>query len=139
MSSKIRKKAFVNGQKLRKNNYLCTLNNLNFFKMGFYFFHTPKPRQFNYIPRYFDPEKEALEKKKAAMGLDSKLSEAEKRRMRIRRGFGYSPEEMQEKKKFSFNSMRHIVLFGLIGFITYVIFGTPLIENFIEMFLSLGK
>jgi hypothetical protein len=59
--------------------------------------------------------------------------------MRIRRGFGYSPEEMQEKKKFSFNSMRHIVLFGLIGFITYVIFGTPLIENFIEMFLSLGK
>mgnify|MGYP003299342402 FL=1 len=107
--------------------------------MGFYFFHTPKPRQFNYIPRYFDPEKEALEKKKASMGLDSKLSEAEKRRMRIRRGFGYSPEEMQEKKKFSFNSMRHIVLFGLIGFITYVIFGTPLIENFIEMFLSLGK
>ena len=107
--------------------------------MGFYFFHTPKPRQFNYIPRYFDPAKEALEKKKAEMGLDSKLSEAEKRRMRIRRGFGYSPEEMQEKKKLSFNSMRNIVLFGLIGFITYVIFGTPLIENFIEMFLSLGK
>ncbi len=126
-------------EKVRKNNYLCRPNKLNFKKMGFYFFHTPKPRQFNYIPRYFDPEKEALEKKKAAMGLDSKLSEAEKRRMRIRRGFGYSPEEMQEKKKFSFNSMRHIVLFGLIGFITYVIFGTPLIENFIEMFLSLGK
>ena len=39
----------------------------------------------------------ALEKKKAEMGLDSKLSEAEKRRIRIRRGFGYSPEEMQEK------------------------------------------
>ena len=58
--------------------------------MGFNFFNMPKPRTFNYTPRYYDPAKEALEKKKAAMGLDSKLSEEEKRRMRIRRGFGYS-------------------------------------------------
>ena len=107
--------------------------------MGFYFFHTPKPRQFNYTPRHFDPAKEALEKKKAAMGLDSKLSEQEKRRMRIRRGFGYSPEEMEEKRKFGFKGMRYVVLFGLTAFITYLIFGTPVIENFIEMFLSLGK
>ena len=65
--------------------------------MGFNFFNAPKPRTFNYTPRYYDPAKEALEKKKAAMGLDSKLSEEEKRRMRIRRGFGYAPEEMEEK------------------------------------------
>ena len=90
-------------------------------------------------PEEYLPIKEALEKKKAEMGLDSKLSEAEKRRIRIRRGFGYSPEEMQEKKKFGFNGMRHIVLLSLIAFITYFIFGTPVIENFIEMFLSLGK
>ena len=107
--------------------------------MGFNFFHAPKPRTFNYTPRYYDPAKEALEKKKAAMGLDSKLSEQEKRRMRIRRGFGYSPEEMEEKRKFGFKGMRYVVLFGLTAFITYLIFGTPVIENFIEMFLSLGK
>ena len=47
--------------------------------MGFNFFHAPKPRTFNYTPRYYDPAKEALEKKKAAMGLDSKLTEEEKR------------------------------------------------------------
>lgn len=108
--------------------------------MGFYFFHTPKPRKFNYIPRYFDPNQEALEKKKAAMGYDSKLSEQEKRRMRIRSGFGYSPEDFEEKRnKIGFGGMRHIIFFGLIGLLVYFIFGTPLIENFIEMFLSLGK
>lgn len=108
--------------------------------MGFYFFHTPKPRKFNYVPRYFDPNQEALEKKKAAMGLDSKLSEHEKRRMRIRTGFGYDPEDYAEKRsKIGFKGMRHIVFFTLIAFFIYIIFGTPLIENFIEMFLSLGK
>lgn len=28
------------------------------------FFYTPKPRQFDYRPRYFDPEKEAREKRR---------------------------------------------------------------------------
>ena len=107
--------------------------------MGFYFFHTPKPRKFNYIPRHFDPNKDALEKKKAAMGFDSKLSEHEKRRMRIRTGFGYDPEEMREKKKIGFKGMRYVVFFGLMAFFVYVIFKTPLVEKFFEMFLSLGK
>ena len=34
-------------------------------------FHRPEMPKFNYIPRYYDPEKEELEKRKAAMGLDS--------------------------------------------------------------------
>lgn len=108
--------------------------------MGFYIFHTPKPRKFNYIPRYFDPNQEALEKKKAAMGLDSKLSEYEKRRMRIRTGFGYEPEEeVKATKKIGFKGMRFIVFFGIMAFLTYIIFGTTLVDNFIEMFLKLGE
>lgn len=108
--------------------------------MGFYFFHTPKPRKFNYMPRYFDPNQEALEKKKAAMGLDSKLSEREKLRMRIRTGFGYSPEDFEEKRnKVGFKGMRYVVFFGLMALFIYIIFRTPLVEKFIEMFLNLGK
>ena len=107
--------------------------------MGFNFFNMPKPRTCNYTPRYYDPAKEALEKKKAAMGLDSKLSEEEKRRMRIRRGFGYAPEEMEEKRQFGFKGIRNVVFIGSIVLLVYLIFGTPVIENFIEMFLSLGK
>lgn len=107
--------------------------------MKFSFFHTPKPRTFNYVPRYYNPEQEALEKKKAAMGLDSKLSEREKRRIRIRQGYGYDPEDYKERSKIGFKGMRFIILFGLMAFFLYVIFATPFVENFVEMFLSLGK
>ena len=107
--------------------------------MGFYMFHTPKPRKFNYVPRYYDPNQDALEKKKAAMGLDSKLSEEEKRRIRIRKGFGYAQEEMEEKRQSGFKGIRNVVFIGSILLLVYFIFGTPVIENFIEMFFSLGK
>ena len=107
--------------------------------MKFSFFHTPKPRTFNYIPRYYNPEQEALEKKKAAMGLDSKLSEREKRRMRIRNAYGYDPDEYKEKSKIGFKTVRYVLFFGLMFFFIYVIFETPFVEKFFEMFLSLGK
>lgn len=107
--------------------------------MKFSFFHTPKPRTFNYIPRYYNPEQEALEKKKAAMGLDSKLSEREKRRMRIRNAYGYDPDDYKEKSKIGFKTVRFVLFFGLMAFFVYVIFETPFVERFFEMFLSLGK
>ncbi|MBE6338179.1 MAG: hypothetical protein E7068_05150 [Lentimicrobiaceae bacterium] len=107
--------------------------------MKFSFFHTPKPRTFNYIPRYYNPEQEALEKKKAAMGLDSKLSEREKRRMRIRNAYGYDPDDYKEKSKIGFKTVRYVLFFGLMFFFVYVIFETPFVERFFEMFLSLGK
>ncbi|MGI6479458.1 MAG: hypothetical protein ACOX0M_08475 [Salinivirgaceae bacterium] len=31
------------------------------------FVHTPKPKQFKYNPRYYDPEKEEFEKRKAEL------------------------------------------------------------------------
>jgi len=107
--------------------------------MKFSFFHTPKPRTFNYIPRYYNPEQEALEKKKAAMGLDSKLSEREKRRMRIRNAYGYDPDDYKEKSKIGFKTVRYVLFFGLMFFFVYVIFEIPFVERFFEMFLSLGK
>ena len=107
--------------------------------MKFSFFHTPKPRTFNYIPRYYNPEQEALEKKKAAMGLDSKLSEREKRRMRIRNAYGYDPDEYKEKSKIGFKTVRFVLFFGLMFFFVFVIFETPFVDKFFEMFLSLGK
>lgn len=108
--------------------------------MNFSFFHTPKPRQFNYTPRYYDPNQEALEKKKASMGLDSKLSENEKRRMRIRTAYGRDFEEAKEKNnKFGYKRIRYIIFCGLILFFGYAIFATPLLENFFTIFLNLGK
>lgn len=108
--------------------------------MKFSFFHTPKPRSFNYIPRYYNPQQEALEKKKAAMGLDSNLSEREKRRLRIRTAYGYGTDEDENNtNEFGYKSIRPIIFLGLIGFFVYVIFGTPLLENFFTAFLNMGK
>ena len=49
--------------------------------MGFFYKHNPK--KFNYIPRYFDPDKEAWEKKKAELVMEpesfrEKAAEADK-------------------------------------------------------------
>lgn len=40
------------------------------------FFYTPKPRQFDYRPRYYDPEKEAREARRKEL-LGERLAEGE--------------------------------------------------------------
>jgi len=37
--------------------------------MKFVFFNTPKPRQFNYPARYYDEEKERMEKRKRELNM----------------------------------------------------------------------
>lgn len=108
--------------------------------MGFYIFRTPKPRQFSYTPRYYDPNKDALEKKKAAMGLDSNLTEQEKLRMKMRTKWGMDPETGKvERKKIGFKGMRFVIFFGILALFIYIIFFTPLVDNFIAMFLHIGN
>ena len=51
--------------------------------MRFVTFRTPKPKQFKYKPRYYDEEKEALEKRKAELGYDSEVSRHESLRLQM--------------------------------------------------------
>lgn len=53
--------------------------------MKFTTFRTPKPRQFKYTPRYYDADKEELEQKKAALGLESTVSHRENLRLQMSR------------------------------------------------------
>lgn len=106
--------------------------------MGIFMFHKREMPKFNYIPRYYDPEKEELEKKKAAMGLDSKLSDSEKLRVQMRKRWGRVGDDGREKKKSNVGTMRYIIIFGFAAIAIYFIFFTPLVENFITMFLKLG-
>ena len=73
--------------------------------MGIFMFHKREMPKFNYIPRYYDPEKEELEKKKAAMGLDSKLSDSEKLRVQMRKRWGRVGDDGREKKKSNVGTM----------------------------------
>lgn len=99
--------------------------------MRFIMFRTNKPRRYNYKPRYYNPEKEELERKKAKMGLDAKLTEQEELRMRMSsRWRQQNPAEFSNRyKKMSFIIYGSVVLLGI-----YVIFFTKFIENLIKAF-----
>ena len=51
------------------------------------FFYKHQPRKFNYIPRFYDPDKEAWEQKKAELGYDAKLSHEQQFRAQMRRSW----------------------------------------------------
>lgn len=101
-------------------------------------FHRPEMPKFKYIPRYYDPEKEEMEKRKAAMGLDSNLSDSEKLRAKMRSKWGRVDDSGRDKKRSSANTLRYVIIFGFAALAIYFIFFTPLVENFINMFLHLG-
>lgn len=107
--------------------------------MGIFMFHRPEMPKFNYIPRYYNPEKEELEKRKAALGLDSDLTDSEKLRVQMRQRWGRIGDDGRAKKKGSSTIMlRYAIIFGFAAIMIYFIFFTPLVENFITMFLHLG-
>lgn len=94
------------------------------------FFYRQKPKKFNYIPRYYDPEKEAWEQKKAARGLDANLSHEEQLRMQMRSKWGMNDEETPGEKR---NRMLRLVFLGaVIVFAFYFIFCTPILTNIVS-------
>ena len=98
-------------------------------------FRALKPRRYNYKPRYFDPEREAIENRKAALGLEAKLTDQEKLRVRINKRWKQKmPSEFGNKyKKLSMIIYLSVILLGI-----YVIFFTDLIDNMLRAF-GVGK
>ena len=97
--------------------------------MAFFFKHNPK--KFNYIPRYYDPEKEAWEQKKAELGYDAKLSHEEQFRVQMRRSWSVKKDE-ESKEEQRTKLIRRIVLGVFVAFIFYFIFCTPLMTNIVS-------
>lgn len=97
--------------------------------MGFSFFNAPKPRRFNYQPRFFDPEMEEWKRKKAEKGLDTDLTEEEKMRIRLRRGWNRTEDD---SKKRGYSGFRWIIILFLIVLMVYLIFGTGVIDNLVN-------
>ena len=95
------------------------------------FFYKHNPRKFNYIPRYFDPEQQAWEEKKAAAGLDSKLTHEEQLRLQMRQKWGAKKNE-ESKEEQRNKLIRRIVLGVFILFVFYFIFCTPVLNNIVS-------
>ncbi len=96
--------------------------------MAFFYKHNPK--KFNYIPRYYDPEQQAWEEKKAAAGLDSKLTHEEQLRIKMRQKWGANRNEESKEEQRS-KLIRRIVLGVFILFVFYFIFCTPVLNNIV--------
>ena len=97
--------------------------------MAFFYRHNPK--KFNYIPRYYDPEKEAWEQKKAEMGLDANLSHEEKFRLQMRKSWG-TAKETESKEEQRAKLIRRIALGVFIVLVFYLVFGTSLMTNIVK-------
>ena len=97
--------------------------------MAFFYRHTPK--KFNYIPRYYDPEKEAWEQKKAELGYDAKLSHEEQFRAQMRRSWR-APKNEESKEERQAKTVRRIVLGVIVLFVFYFVFCTPMMTRVIS-------
>jgi len=96
--------------------------------MNIIFFKRPKPRQFNYKPLYYDPEKEEAENRKKALSSDDPR---ERMRAEIRRR--WYPE--RKTSAGGINMVRIFIYIAFAAFAIYMIFFTDLINNFVAVFL----
>lgn len=93
------------------------------------FFHTPKPKQFSFRPRFYDPEKEDFEQReqriKEELGIATeKTYDGKSYRERIRGSFrnhGGSNTKTSEDARRSQNT-RLIIMIVLLALIFYFVF-----------------
>jgi hypothetical protein len=99
--------------------------------MKLVFFRTNSPKRFAYRPRYYNPEKEAMQRRKAEMGLTSELNENETLRARMSaRWRQKSPEKVGSK----YQPIRIIVYAAVAVVSIYLIFFTDMIYTIIHSF-----
>ena len=97
--------------------------------MGFFYRH--KPKGYNYIPRYYDPEKEAWEQKKAEAGLSTKLSHEEQLRLEMRKKWGVDKDK-EDPAELRVKTLRTFIIVAVVAVAFYYIFCTPMLTNIIS-------
>ena len=98
--------------------------------MNLVFFRTPKPKKFNYIPRYYDPEKEEWERRKKELGLLGKGDAHERLRAEMRRK--WRVEGSQRAGRAS--TLRVFVYLFILIISVYLFFFTDLIKKLMLVF-----
>jgi len=99
---------------------------------GFGFGKRPKPRKFDFIPRYYDPDKEELESRLAQ--YKDEMNEEERAKHRIRTGlrnkyYGDSEFRSSQVKK---SNLRLVYIIIILAFITYLILRSDRLIRIIE-------
>jgi len=87
------------------------------------FIKLPSHKQFNYSPRYWDPEKEAREERirqiKQEMGVELP---ADPNRTTIRRGSFRTASQQSKVKASRTSNIRLVVILAILLFLAYLIF-----------------
>jgi hypothetical protein len=99
--------------------------------MNFFFFKRPKPRQFNYRPLYYDPEKEQAEERKKTLSSLHDGDPRERMRAEIRRR--WKVERKVANKKDQLFRIFFYMIFA--SFAIYLIFFTDFINKLVSLFL----
>ena len=87
--------------------------------MGFFYRH--KPKGFNYIPRYYDPQKEEWERKKAEAGYESSLSHEEQLRLQMRNKWGTN-KDAEDSSERRYKTVRALIIGAIVLVAFYFIF-----------------
>ncbi len=99
--------------------------------MKFVLFRTNAPKKFTYRPRYYNADKEAMERRKAEMGAESDLNENEALRARMSARWRFkNPDKSGNKYQAMSMLIYAIVILGGI----YLLFFTDMIFNIIRAF-----
>lgn len=95
-------------------------------------FRTPKPKSFKYSPRYYDPKREEVEKKKAELGLENELSHNEELKLRMSRR--WKGGNIDEGRSVLSRVVTYLIYAIFIGGSIYVIMFTNIIEKMLTAF-----
>jgi hypothetical protein len=96
----------------------------------------PKHRKFDYVPRFYDAEKEELEERLKRYGDDSKNSTLMKER--ITDGFrqGYLGDDNYRKSLAKKSNLRLLYIIVILVLITYLFLTSDKLSIMVEQFLG---
>ena len=95
-------------------------------------FKTPKPKSFKYLPRYYDPKKEELQKRRAALGLDNTLSHNEGLKLQMSKRWNRGA--VDEERSVLSRVVSYLIYTIFIGGSIYFILFTDIIEKMLRTF-----
>jgi len=92
--------------------------------MGLFNFSTPKPRQFNYRPLYYDERKERLEKMKAQAEAEVALEKKAANYIGLQKGF-LTDRRAKSKKNYASHKKASalrflIILIAILGILYFI-------------------
>jgi hypothetical protein len=94
------------------------------------FFKTPRPKEFNYIPRYYDERKEEMEERKKRIEQELGLNKGKDYKHGITRGA--MTRRMTERRKSNRSSViRLLVIIAILLILTYYLLSGTFSFNFL--------